>query len=503
MQYSEKRPLQNAVDLSHHLSDLALSRATSPLKGLARYFGREGIISLAGGMPNPDYFPFANISGDALIPDSFAKTASITVPKYPVKPTDVNLAVALQYGTATGLPQLQKAVNEFVETTFQPAYADWKTLLVRAITTLCNPGELFITEDWTYPSALANSKPYHINPVGVPMDEQGMRPDALRKMLAEWDDVERGHKRPHVMYTVPIGQNPTGISMGLERKKEIYDICVQYDIIIVEDDPYYFLQMGEYVAKSMRSSQVEFSDSKAWIASLEPSYLKIDYQGRVIRLDTFSKNIAPGARLGYFTCNPRFAERLERAGETTTQAPCGFGQALVAQLLTTWGYDGYARWLQGLAVQYKARRDFLLDALSEEFSMRESVGTAGSWTGCTVYTASVKPKRFEMYEKTMQQELFSIVPPSAGMFLWVRLHFENIPGFKSGDEASLEMKFWEQLAEAGVLVGPGTYFASDADDVSPVEGHLRIAFSYASQEEMIKAVKIYSDVIRKFFQEAH
>ena len=65
----------------------------------------------------------------------------------------------------------------------------------RAITSLCNPGELFITEDWTYPSALANSQPYGVYPVGVPMDDQGMRPDALRKMLAEWDEVERGHKR--------------------------------------------------------------------------------------------------------------------------------------------------------------------------------------------------------------------------------------------------------------------------------------------------------------------
>ena len=74
----------------------------------------------------------------------------------------------------------------------------------RAITTLCNPGELFITEDWTYPSALANSQPYGILPVGVPMDDQGMRPDALRKLLAEWDEVARGHKR-YVVFS-PIGQ---------------------------------------------------------------------------------------------------------------------------------------------------------------------------------------------------------------------------------------------------------------------------------------------------------
>ncbi|KAJ2982280.1 hypothetical protein NUW54_g10772 [Trametes sanguinea] len=128
------------------------------------------------------------------------------------------------------------------------------------------------------------------------------------------------------MYTVPVGQNPTGVTMGVARKKEIYDICVEYDVIIVEDDPYYFLQMGAYVPKDERASPASAADSEKWISSLTPSYLKFDYQGRVIRLDTFSKTIAPGSRLGFFTCNPRFAERLERAGETSTQAPCGFGQ---------------------------------------------------------------------------------------------------------------------------------------------------------------------------------
>lgn len=63
------------------------------------------------------------------------------------------------------------------------------------MTTLCNPGEAFITEDWTYPSALASSAPYGIHPVGVPMDDQGMRSDELRKLLAGWDEAARGCKR--------------------------------------------------------------------------------------------------------------------------------------------------------------------------------------------------------------------------------------------------------------------------------------------------------------------
>ncbi|KAH9855019.1 PLP-dependent transferase [Lenzites betulinus] len=532
MASSEKQ--QKSVDLSHHLSELARARATSPLKGIGRLFERPGMISLAGGMPNPDYFPFAAISGDALVSDSFAvnnqpsesslswlwklfgssrkeKTNAITIPKYPTRPGDVNLATALQYGTATGLSQLTKFISDFVGKVYQPGYSDWTTLIQtgntdawsRAVLTLCNPGEAFITEDWTYPSALASSQPWGIHPVGVSMDSEGMRSDELRKLLAEWDEAARGSKRPHVLYTVPIGQNPTGMTMGAARKKEIYDVCVEYDVIIVEDDPYYFLQMAPYAAKFEGGSQPSSADSEKWIASLSPSFVRFDYQGRVIRLDTFSKTIAPGSRLGFFTCNPVFAERLERAGETSTQAPCGFGQSLITQLLTTWQLDGYVRWLHGLSAQYQARRDFFIDTLAEEFHMRTSLGTMGAWRGCTIYTASAKPRGpMGMWEKYAlgEQPFFSFVPPTAGMFIWLKINFENVRGFQAGTEETLESKLWMKLAMAGVLVGPGTYFASKADMVSAAEGHFRVSFSFATDAEMKKAIGIFGKIVRDFFE---
>lgn len=131
------------------------------------------------------------------------KTMPISVPKYTSKASDVNLATALQYGTAQGLIALQDFTKEFIERVYQPAYSDWTLListgntdgLSRAFQTLCNPGEFFITEEWTYPSALASSSPYNIRPVAVEMDGEGMRSDALRKLLSEWDETARGAKR--------------------------------------------------------------------------------------------------------------------------------------------------------------------------------------------------------------------------------------------------------------------------------------------------------------------
>jgi aromatic amino acid aminotransferase I / 2-aminoadipate transaminase len=298
------------------------------------------------GLPAPDYFPFAALHADMLLKvgwqalplahtyfglidlrfqDSFPLDASrkaqsswfwrifgsgsgareekstrITIPKWPAADADPSapiLASTLQYGQASGLPTLQKFLRDFSEQVYAPAYDDFVVLAdtgntdgwTRAALTLMNSGDAFLTEEWSYPSAMASVQPYGIGTVAVPMDEYGMRADALREILATWDPAQRGGmKRPRVIYTVTVGQNPTGavgrLNVGDDehavadaehhflcwqnmigsRKKEIYDICVEFgeqdfcsllcscfrlialadggklDIIIVEDEPYFF-----------------------------------------------------------------------------------------------------------------------------------------------------------------------------------------------------------------------------------------------------------------------
>ncbi|KAH8118799.1 PLP-dependent transferase [Phellopilus nigrolimitatus] len=547
---NEKLP--KALDLSHHLSALSRARQPSPLKGLAKYFGQPGIISLSGGMPSAAYFPLAELSAETLVVDSFAlspadasagtglawlwrlfsakkkeRTEHLSIPKYisaQPRPADaVSLDVALQYGTAQGLVPLQSFLQTFVARVYQPQYADATTFVhagntdgwSKALQTLCDPGEMILTEAWTYPSALASARPYGVHPASVAMDGEGMRSDDLRKVLVEWDEAARGAKRPHVLYTVPIGQNPTGAAMGATRKKEIYNVCVEFDIVIVEDDPYYFLQQDPYAPRAERKyargakpgDDDDDAGAAAFLANLAPSFLKFDYQGRVVRLDTFSKTIAPGARLGWFTCNPIFAERFERQGETSTQAPCGFGQSIVAQLLTKqWGFAGYVRWLRGLRTEYTHRRDFFVDALCTQFDVRSAYVGQGAWAGCTALVARPRlpSKGKGVDEKTAfgaeEKPLFSFVPPSAGMFVWLKIHFENHPSFTGPqDKAVLETKLWTQLGDAGVLVGPGWMFAATDNVQSESEGHMRIAFSNAEYEMMDEAVRIMRGVFLEFF----
>lgn len=526
--------LGDAIDLSHHLSEVSKNRGLSPLKGLQKYFGKPGMLSLAGGTPSPVYFPFDNLKADALVCDSFSTTARtqnkgalswlwdlfsntqvsttpISIPKYAENPNEIDLAVSLQYGLARGIPQLQKFVQEFSRKVYKPPYDNFATLLhtgntdgwMKAVTTFCNPGEGVLTSEWTYPSAIATMAPCGIRAVPVSMDGQGMSSNALREVLVSWDAQTHGMPRPHVMYCVPVGQNPTGATMQMQRKKEIYDICVEFDIIIVEDDPYYFLQEGPYILPYQRASALKESEpgDEEYLRSLAPSFLAFDYQGRVVRLDTFSKTIAPGSRLGWFTCNPLFAERLERQSETSTQAPCGFGQSLVTKLLLDWKFTGYLRWLKGLGVEYRRRRDFFIDCIVETFHIELAPPSQNMFHGSEMYLASAFIPS-SVPDKCIKTHLFSFVPPTSGMFVWLKLHFDSHPKVGELGHKTLEMKLWVELAEAGLLVGPGSMFSANPSGASPSDpGHFRISFSYAEFKDLRKAVEILDRVLKKFYRD--
>jgi aromatic amino acid aminotransferase I len=179
----------------------------------------------------------------------------------------------------------------------------------RVIQTLCDPGEVFLAEEWSYPSALAAAAPLNITPVPVGIDGQGLRSDELRKVLSEWDESLRGAKRPHVLYTIPVGQNPSGsvsrrsiysysgthlrmsrpwgckgrkrsttFAWSLVRFNNRVIFCLlmlHLDVIIVEDDPYYFLQMPTYVPKEIRkASNIVAPDPETHIANLVPSFVR-------------------------------------------------------------------------------------------------------------------------------------------------------------------------------------------------------------------------------------
>ncbi|KAG9127833.1 hypothetical protein FRC07_008476 [Ceratobasidium sp. 392] len=566
------------IDLSHHLSDRARNIRPNPLKAMYKYWGVPGLINVAGGVPHPSLFPYEELSAITLKSNTYSLDGSppkdneplawlwslfssaksrprFSIPKYASSDSEadpIQLSTALQYSGVVGLPPFVEFVRNFTLNVFKPAYPDFRVFAnsgntdgwTKAAAILCQQDELILTEEWTYPGALLSTWPTGVRPFPVPIDGAGMLPDKLEEILGGWNEEDHeGKRRPHVMYTIPIGQNPTGAVMGGQRKKAIYDICVKYDVIIVEDDPYYFLQFPNYKRKSERSLRSLVPDvtstesSKEYIDTLAPSYLKFDYQKRVIRLDTFSKTIGPGCRLGWTTCNAQFAAIMIDYSASTTNQTSGLSQALVTQLVSKqWGYDAFIRWLRGasisalapqpdltldfitgLGAQYTARRDWMVDSFFECSSINIVQRRSSLLNGANVYEASAKPNEHLYHghdEKfpSNDRALFSFTIPNSGMFIWVIVHLKHhrdwVPNPAPG--SVLEFQLWNELAKGGVVVAPGYIFSTDENDVPTSDellnvharseyAHMRISFSSASREEIKMAAEKFVKVVSKFF----
>lgn len=236
----ESRP--KAVDLTHHLSAVARSRVPSPLKDIIGYMAVPGMISLAGGLPHPSFFPLHSLTASAypssavLDTDSGAppeESLDFTVQRGPSK-SRYALSSGLQYTGGDGSPALADFCRRLTARLWEPAYADWDVLLngggtdawTKILTLLLEQGDYVITESSIYPSAQAAFVPLGGKALPIADDSQGMLADALEEALANWDESKG--RRPRVMYTVPVGQNPLGTTMGARRRQEIYDVCVKY-----------------------------------------------------------------------------------------------------------------------------------------------------------------------------------------------------------------------------------------------------------------------------------
>ena len=466
----------------HLFNEETLSREASALKSTAKYLAVPGLISLGGGLPSPVYFPLGRADFKVPQPPRFseAETAESGViasaGKYDIREghSAYDLHVALNYGQGVGSAQLLRFVTEHTEIVHNPPYKDWQcsasvgstSALDMAYRMFLVRGDYIIAEKFTFSTAIETGKPMGIRAVGVDLDEGGMIPAALEALLSNWDEPARGAPKPHLMYTIPTGANPTGATLSAERRKEIYRICQKHDVFILEDEPYYFLQMQPYAGRDAANAQPPASHA-AFIRALVPSYLSLDVDGRVMRLDSFSKVIAPGTRVGWITASAQVVERFVRHSEFSTQNPSGLSQLYLYKLLDeTWGHAGYLDWLINLRLEYTRRRNIMLAACEDHLPP----GIA-SWK-----------------------------PPQAGMFHWMQVHWRQHPAAATKSVADLEMDIFERCIAKGVLVVRGSLFL--ADDVEPSaedDMFFRATYAAASEPEITEAIRRFGEALREEF----
>jgi aromatic amino acid aminotransferase I len=364
------------------------SRQPSNLKGAAAYLQQPGLISLGGGLPCPEYFPLEEVTFKVPTPPHFTEKETresgsiLKVGKYDASEGDgvYDLSIAMNYGLGVGSAQVIRFVTEHTEMVCNPPYQDWQcalsvgstSALEQAYRMFCERGDYVLAEQYTFSSAVDTALPLGVKFLGIKMDDQGLLPEHMDEILSNWDETARKARKPRVLYTIPSGQNPTGATQGPARRRAIYKVAQKHDIYIIEDEPYYFLQMQPYTGADAPDVPPPASNEE-FLKALVPPYLSLDVDGRVMRMDSFSKVVAPGSRVGWITASAQIVERFIRHSECSSQNPSGLSQMFIYKLLDEgWGHDGYLGWLIELRLAYTKRRDTIL-AACEKFLPRDLV----------------------------------------------------------------------------------------------------------------------------------
>lgn len=311
-------------DLDQILSQNAKRMKRSVIRELLKMTQRPELISFAGGLPSPESFPVEQLK-------------SITV-----EVLDTDSAKALQYGETEGDKRLreilveryrQSGINVTIDNLVITTASQQALDLVPKI--FVNPGDTVICGLPSYLGGIASFAVYGADLVGIELDEKGMRSDLLEKTLSQMK--QRGEK-PKFIYVIPDFQNPTGISMPEDRRKEIIAIAKKYNILIIEDSPY---------------REVRFSGTP------QRTMFELDGTGQVVLLGTMSKTFAPGFRIGWVLAHPDIIDRIVVAKQNTDLCTSAFVQKIAAKYFEKGYFD---KNLATINQNYGIKRDTMIAA---------------------------------------------------------------------------------------------------------------------------------------------
>ncbi len=262
----------------------------------------------------------------------------------------------LPYGPTQGLPALRQLIAERLGKRGINTTPDNVLVLTGSLQGLhllgritLDHGDTIVTEAPTFMGALPAWEQQQPRYLSIPVDEHGMVIGLLEEALAARDQL------PKFMYLLPTFQNPSGVSMTLDRRQKLLQVAQQYDLLVIEDDPY-----GEFW----------FDDGTPPIPPLRSL---AGAEQHVIYVGTFSKILAPGIRLAYAVVPDELMPQMLRAKRGVDFHTDTLLQEAVVQLVRDPAFDLEAHIAAGRQL-YKARRDALLDALETSFD------TEAKWT---------------------------------------------------------------------------------------------------------------------------
>lgn len=308
--------------IDQFLSRSAKSMKRSAIREILKLLQKPGMISFAGGLPAPETFPVNDLKEIAL------------------EVLENNGEEALQYGTTEGDPKLRNLLVERHRSQGLNIATENLIITTGSQQALDLIARIFIDQDDyvlcglpSYLGGINAFQTYGALMKGIPLDDQGMKPDDLERAIITLKDLGKHIK---FIYIIPDFQNPAGITLPEERRISIIEIAEKYNILIVEDSPYREIRFEGEQQRMMYS---------------------LDKYGRVITLCTFSKIFAPGFRVGWVIGNPLIIDKIVMAKQTADLCTSSFVQMILARYLEKGLLE---KNLPKTIALYRERRDHML-----------------------------------------------------------------------------------------------------------------------------------------------
>jgi 2-aminoadipate transaminase len=362
---------------------------TSAIRELFKLLGKPGIISFAGGFPDSAMFDV----------DGIREASEAALREEP--------GAALQYGATEGYNPLREQLAAFMASKgVKGLNADGLIVTTGSqqgldliAKTLLNPGDVALVEGPTFLATIQCFRLYGPQVVAMPIDAHGVQVDQLEAMIV-------AHK-PKLIYLIPTFGNPSGATLSLERRRRVLELAVQYQTVVVEDDPYGDLYFGDAPPPSLLALSDSVPGSRDWL----------------VHCGSLSKVLSPGLRVGWMIAPPALLARATMCKQFSDAHTSTFAQATAAHYLQS-----------------------------------------GRMPATLAHVRSVYAERARTMGEALHRELGSAIrftQPQGGLFFWANLTGEG-GKLKDGNELA------KRAIEQGVAFVPGAPFFASQPDTSAI-----------------------------------
>lgn len=310
--------------MEYTFSDRTNNLKPSAIREIFKYAADPTVVSLSAGNPSPDAFPVKELE-------------EISARLFKENPIAL-----LQYSVTEGYPKLREHLTRYMKEKYNIG-SDKDDILITtgaqqimdfATKSLVNEGEVIITEAPSFIGSLNSFRAYNATLVGVEVESDGMNTDKLEEAL-------KANPNTKFIYTIPNFQNPSGVTMSLEKRKKVYELAKKYGVLILEDNPYGDLRYsGEFL----------------------PAIKSYDTDGIVIYAGSFSKVISPGMRVAYTIAPKEIIQKMTVCKQGSDVHTNIWSQMVCYEFLTKYDFEAHLEKLRSI---YRVKAKFCMDLLDK------------------------------------------------------------------------------------------------------------------------------------------